>query len=421
MPRSAQGLRIEYMPLGKLARAPRNPKAHDLGTLQQSLGRFGYVAPVLIDERTGHLVAGHGRVEALERAKAAGQAPPARVQVRDGEWLVPVVRGVGFADEREAEAYLLADNQLTIAAGWGDGLENMLRELRDADALLGTGFSDTDLGKLFRRSLVEDAPARPDLAGELQRKWGVERGQLWAVGDHRVLCGDATAAGDVERLTGGERAVLMATDPPYGVSYDAEWRGRAGLNPLGANRTGKVAHDDEADWAPAWRLAPADVAYVWHASAFADVVMASLRGADFQVRQQIIWRKPAGVLSRSAYNWQREPCWYAVRRGSTANFQGGFKQTTVWDADPPNQIFAASTDDRTEHPTQKPIQLYSIPIENHVPRGGLVYEPFAGSGTAIVASERLGRRCYAMEIEPKYVAVILERLASMGLTPGLVA
>jgi hypothetical protein len=417
MPRSAQGFRIDYMPLSKLARAPRNPKAHDLGTLQQSLGRFGYVAPVVLDERTGRLVAGHGRLETLERAKAAGQAPPARVRIHNGEWLVPVVRGVEFADDREAEAYLLADNQLTIAAGWGDGIEDMLRELRDADALVGTGFTDTELAKLFERSRVEDVPARPDLAAELQAKWRTAAGQLWTAGEHRLL---GTSPDDVARLTDGQRAVLMATDPPYGVSYDAEWRAEVAA-PLGANRTGKVANDDRADWTPAWSVAPADVAYVWHASAFADVVMASLRAAGFEVRQQIISRKPAGVLSRSAYHWQHEPCWYAVRRGSTANFQGGFKQTTVWDADPPNQIFAASTDDRTEHPTQKPIELYSIPIENHVPRGGLVYEPFAGSGTAIVASERLGRRCYAMEIEPKYVAVIRERLASMGLTLDLVA
>lgn len=215
----------------------------------------------------------------------------------------------------------------------------------------------------------------------------------------------------------------MMTDPPYGVSYDAEWRGEMGLNPLGANRTGKVAYDDEADWTGAWAVAPADIAYIWHASAFADVVMASLRDAGFEVRQQIIWVKPFAIISRQAYNWQHEPCWYAVRKGSTANWQGDHTQTTIWEAASPNNPRGGSgRDDKTEHPTQKPIDLWLRAIANHTTAGALLYDPFVGSGTAVIAAHRTNRRCYAMDIDPVYCDVICRRFQEhTGTKPVLEA
>ena len=204
--RRESGLAVEYLPLSTLRPAPRNPKAHDVDALVASLGRFGFVAPVIVDERTGRLVAGHGRVEALQRAKAAGAAPPDRVKVEGDDWFVPVVRGVAFARDIDAEAYLLADNQLTTGPGWGDGLDAMLRDLRDADALIGTGFSDRDLAKMLgREAVVTEHPAAMERAEQLQQEWQTAAGQLWKAGGHRLLCGDARSRTDLERLLGRGR------------------------------------------------------------------------------------------------------------------------------------------------------------------------------------------------------------------------
>ena len=211
-------MRVEYLPLSGLKPAIRNPKSHEVETVLASMGRFGYVAPMILDERTKRLVAGHGRLESLNRAKRAGQRPADRIRVEDNEWLVPVVRGVAFTDDREAEAYLLADNQTTILGGWNDDeLKAIIASLGSQDALAGTGFEE-----LFAESELEQDDPTPlvDRAAELQKKWQTGRGQLWLIGKHRLLCGDSTSEGDVRKLMNGKRACLFATDPPYLVQYD---------------------------------------------------------------------------------------------------------------------------------------------------------------------------------------------------------
>ena len=155
----AETLRIEYMPLSKLVRAPRNPKEHDIGAIMASMRRFGYVSSVIVDDATGRLVAGHGRLDTLQAMKAQGQAPPERIQVRDGEWLVPVQRGVAFDDEREAEAYVVADNRATELGGWDESLlADVLGDLAAEDALDGTGFDGDDLDGLLANMQMPEFP-----------------------------------------------------------------------------------------------------------------------------------------------------------------------------------------------------------------------------------------------------------------------
>jgi DNA modification methylase len=151
------------------------------------------------------------------------------------------------------------------------------------------------------------------------------------------------------------------------------------------------------------------VAYVWHASAFTVEVKQGLERIGFDVRQQIIWAKTNFAWSRSAYHWQHEPCWYAVRKGSTANWHGPNNQTTLWEAASPKMTFGGSSEQKYDHPTQKPTLVYDRPIANHTLSGDPVYEPFSGSGTAIAACEQLSRRCFAMEVDPKYVDVAVRR------------
>lgn len=233
-------------------------------------------------------------------------------------------------------------------------------------------------------------------------------GDLWLLGHHRLLCGDSTNPLDVDRLLNGNKPLLMVTDPPYGVNYDAEWRNVVSTT-NGRNRTGKVANDDRTDWTEAWSLSPSTVCYVWHASSFTDVVMNSLRSALFEPRQMIIWNKSVMAISRSNYHYKHETCWYAVRRGSRSNWLGDKSQTTVWDAASPTHIMSGSKEEKTQHPTHKPIVLYETPIANHTNRGDGLYEPFGGSGTAFIAAEKMDRICFGMEIDPKYCDIIISR------------
>jgi DNA modification methylase len=418
------GLWIEYRPLAEIAKAPRNPKAHDLKTLRQSFQRFGYVAPVILDERTGQLVAGHGRLDALAAAKAAGQAPPDRVRVEGDEWLVPVVRGVDFANPREAESYLLADNQLAIESGWTDGLEAMLLDLRDADvgALFGTGFSDADLAKMLGED-TRRAP-RADLAhaAELVARYGVALGQRWAIGQHRLACGDSTNAATVAHLFGDERADLFATDPPYLVDYTG------GDRPDGSGKdwSGTYREVDIPDALTFYRstftaalavLAPRAAWYVWHAHKRAAVIEQVWAELGILNHQQIVWVKPTALHSYAFYPWQHEPCLMGWRRGHKPPHDGDNSHalTSVWTVD----WDGATRPIDNEHPTEKPIELFTRPIRKHTAPGAICYEPFSGSGTQLVAAELTGRRCYALEIQPAYVAIALDRLAAMGLTPTL--
>lgn len=224
-------------------------------------------------------------------------------------------------------------------------------------------------------------------------------GDLWLMGAHRLLCGDATSGADVARLLGGVRPHLMVTDPPYGVEYDPAWRNRAGA--AETRRTGKVLNDDRADWREAWALFPGDVVYVWHGALHAAVVAESLAACGFAIRSQIIWAKERLVMSRGHYHWQHEPCWYAVR--GKGHWSGDRKQSTLWSI--PNR----DQDAATVHGTQKPVECMRRPILNNSSRGQAVYEPFAGSGTTLVAAETTGRACLAMELDPAYVDVAVRR------------
>jgi len=197
----------------------------------------------------------------------------------------------------------------------------------------------------------------------------------------------------------------MATDPPYGVNYDPEWRNEAGVS--ATMRTGKVANDDRADWRAAWALFPGDVAYVWHAGVHARTVIESLEAAGFVIRSQIIWAKPRLVLSRGDYHWQHEPCLYAVRKGGTGHWQGARDQTTLW------SIGSGPEDLATVHGTQKPVECMRRSIINNSAEGDAVYEPFCGSGTTIIAAEITGRVCHAIDIDARYVDVAIERWQAM--------
>jgi DNA modification methylase len=274
--------------------------------------------------------------------------------------------------------------------------------------LLSSGLGVESLGELSKWKTIgaadPDAVRSTDPSGHQI----VRRGDVWLLGDHRLMCGDSTSQRDVAKLLGRARPHLMVTDPPYGVSYDPNWRNEAartsvgmGNRKLGAGAVGKVTNDNRADWRAAWRLFPGDVAYVWHGALHAGEVEASLVAAGFAVRSQIIWDKTRMIIGRGNYHWSHEPCWYAVRQGATAHWSGDHSQTTMWRI---QQMRIESG-----HGTQKPVECMRRPIINNSQPGDAVYEPFCGSGTTIIAAEAEGRRCYAMELDPRYVYISVLR------------
>jgi DNA modification methylase len=281
----------------------------------------------------------------------------------------------------------------------GDFDFDMLANEFELSDLVDWGFDEKDLNIDISQGGGDGAEPQMDKAEELREKWNVQPGQLWRLGEHLILCGDSTKTEDVARVLQGGVPGMMVTDPPYGVEYDPSWRADAGIN-KNQDKMGKVENDDIADWTPAWRLFPGDVAYVYHAGLMANVVQASLELAGFQIRQQLIWAKDRMALSRGDYHWQHEPCWYAVRKGKTSNRTDDRTQTTLWE-------IPSREDSGHGHGTQKPVECMARAIRNH--NIDLVYEPFSGSGTTIIACENLKRKCRAIEISPAYVAVAIQR------------
>ena len=319
----------------------------------------------------------------------------------------------------QVKAFRLLVNR---SATWADFDEELLalelQEIQELDFDLSlTGFDTHEIDVFLALDDEEKANAAPPLPES-----PVSRpGDLWLLGPHRVLCGDATSAESVARLLGERKPRLMVTDPPYGIELDSEWRDRAGLNGCGPaepsylkKRTAghtetTISGDTRADWSEAFGLVSSlEVAYVWHASKFTRQVLDGLLRIGFVHHQQIIWNKGRTVLTRTLYWFQHEPCWF-VRKKNAAWYGKAGENSTIWDSPSPKFIMGGADEDKYDHPTQKPIELMRRPILNHLRRGELVYDPFLGSGTTLAAAELNERVCYGLELDPKYVDVVVQR------------
>ena len=398
--------------------------------LRGSLSEVGWVQNVIVSKRTGFVVDGHARVEeALTR----------------GESTVPVLY-VDLDPDEEALVLATLDPIGAMATADDAKLRALLADISVDDAGLLALLGD----------LLPKEPAvgltDPDEVPEVEETI-IKRGDLFALGDHRLLCGDAVDPQDVARLLDGAQPRLLNTDPPYGVELDGSWRdgvyngldarvhgwgvtkgaekpymmasgavGQPGpedapVAPAGrrgrtvGHRNTKISGDTRADWSEAFALVPSlQVGYVWYASAHTQEVLTGLLSIGFELAQQIIWDKTMFSIGRGWYHWEHEPC-FVVRRPGVPNLFIGTDRTqsTMWRAPSPKRLGAGSTEAKQDHPTQKPVVLFETPIANHLRRGEACYEPFSGSGTTIIAAEQLGRHCYAIEIDPKYVQVAIER------------
>lgn len=415
---------IEFRKLEQLIPDPDNARTHTPEQVEQvanSIRRFGFTMPGLVDEviRAGNcrraaceLIYGMGETIYLAPGKErGGTAIPLGT--------MPVLDCTGWTAE-ERKAYALADNKLALNAGWNDELlTEQLRELQGFDFDLSLlGFDKTELYKLFANAdaKAKDPNDLPDITGH-----GASRpGDVWILGDHRLLCGSCTSAEDVDSVLDGCVPRLMVTDPPYGVSYDPAWRWEQNESVMSfrnaTRKFGEVENDDRADWKEAWQLFPGDVAYIWHAGNKCHIVAESIISCGFDIRAQIIWGKQHHVISRGDYHAQHEPLFYCVRKGKPGHFHGGRKQSTLWDdidalmpVGRKGKKGSEPENDKTDHGTQKPVECMRRPIENNSDPGDLVYEPFSGSGTTIIAGEMTGRHVRAIELLPAYVDMAVLR------------
>lgn len=407
-------------PIKKLTDLQPDPHNANLGSergaglIKQSLEQLGAGRSILAD-REGIIIAGN---KTLEQAVELGLA--VRVVDTDGKELVVVRRtDLDLSDPAGAARQLAYVDNLSTQVDLVWSAEQLVADISQGFDASGW-FGADELARIVRQLTPEEqtaAPAKTDDAEALQEEWGTRLGDLWGIpasneGYHRILCGDATKPEDVERLFGGGKPNLMVTDPPYGVDYDAGWREEAaekGQLAYAARRTRRVSNDTTVDWSAAWALFPGDVVYCWHAGIKGSAVQASLEAAEFEVRSQIIWSKPHFPISRGHYHWRHEPCWYAVRKGANASWIGDRQQTTVWE-------IALDKNVQGGHSTQKPIECMARPIANHL---GDVYDPFIGSGTTMLAADLYRRSCFGMEIDPAYLAVILQRARDWGREPIL--
>jgi DNA modification methylase len=373
--------------------------ARGRAALQRSLREFGAGRAILVD-REGRVVAGNKTFQ-----EAATLGMPVRVVATTGGELVVVQRTDLALDTPKGRQLALADNRVAeLDLDWDpDILKQLVADGIALDDLWTAAELDALLGEGVHTGLTEVDVAVSPPATTLQR------GALFALGRHRLLCGDATDGTDVARLLDGAVPRMMTTDPPYGVSYAPGWRHAHA--PTQRTAVGAVLNDDRVDWRVAYEHFPGDVVYLWHAGVHAAAVAVSLQDAGFDIRAQIVWAKQHFAMSRGDYHWQHEPCWYAVRRGARSHWRGDRTQSTLWSVPNLNPMggHRGGEDAVTGHGTQKPVRLFERPILNHCDPDEAVFDPFVGSGTTIIAAEKTGRRCFAMELAPPYVQATIDR------------
>jgi DNA modification methylase len=429
----SEAQRIEQWNIDRLVFYLRNPRKNDsaVDRMCSSIREFGFKIPVLA-RSDGEVVDGHLRLKA---ARKLGSWPGGDTSS------IPVI----LCDEwtpAQVKAFRLMVNRSVAWADWDEALLSLeLQELNESEFDLSlTGFNPGEIDALLAipdEEKANEVPPVPEIAAS-------RPGDLWLCGKHRVLCGDSTRAEDVARLLGERKPLLLITDPPYGIELDSEWRDRAGLNSApGQKRTSAskaaarrnplapaepsymkhrteghvettISGDTRADWSEAFELVPSlQIAYVWHASKFTREVLNGLLRIGFEHHQQIIWDKGRTVLTRTLYWFQHEPCWF-VRKKNAAWYGKAGENSTIWASPSPKFIMGGSDEEKYDHPTQKPVDLMRRPILNHTKRGELVYEAFLGSGTTLAAAELTERVCCGMELDPKYIDVVIQRWQTLA-------
>lgn len=381
---------LKLINIDELIPYANNARTHSkdqINKLRSSLREFGFINPILID-KDYNILAGHGRVMAARE---------------EGIKEVPCVL-VEHLTEAQKKAYILADNRLAMDAGWDDELLALeLENLKELDFDMDfTGFDAAEIDELF--SNIHDKDVQDDdfdVESALEDEPISKQGDIWLLGRHRLICGDSTKAETYEKLMEGKKANLCVTDPPYNVNYTA-----------GSENERKIKNDNMEDknfyefLLASFKnifnsLEDGAAAYVFHADTEGLNFRKAFKDAGFHLANVCIWAKQSLVLGRSDYQWQHEPILYGWKPTGKHRWYADRKQTTIWNFDRPTKSEL--------HPTMKPVPLVAYPVQNSSMSNCIILEPFAGSGSTLIACEQLGRICYAIELDEKYADVIVKR------------
>ena len=379
---------MQLVDINRLIPYVNNARTHSpeqITKLRSSLREFGFINPVLID-REFNVLAGHGRIAAAKE---------------EGINEVPCVF-VEHLSEAQKKAYILADNRMSLDAGWDDELLKVeMASLQEMGFDVGmTGFDESELADLFADDNNTSAKDDDfDLTAALEKAAFVQRGDIWTVGRHRLMCGDATSAEDVAALMSGTKANLILTDPPYGVSF----RSSSGLTIQNDSMKNEEFYNFllSAFQRMVEHLESGGAAYVFHADTEGLNFRRAFVDAGLHLAGCCIWVKDSLVLGRSDYQWQHEPVLYGFLQNGKHKWYSDRKQTTIWNFAKPKR--------NADHPTSKPLDLLSYPIGNSTQENAVVIDTFGGSGSTLMACEKMNRICCTMELDEKYASVILRR------------
>lgn len=376
---------MELISIEKLIPYINNARTHSaeqITKLRSSLREFGFINPVIID-RDFNVIAGHGRIAA---AKAEGISE------------VPCVF-VDYLTEAQKKAYILADNRMAMDAGWDEELlkieiENLQAENFDIGL---TGFDEKEIVDLFE----PDSNAKEDdfdVDEELQKPCITQVGDIWLLGNHRLICGDSTKEETYAALMDGKKANLTVTDPPYNVNYE----GSAGKIKNDNMENGKFYQFLLEAFTNMEKVMADDASiYVFHADTEGLNFRKAFADAGFYLSGTCIWKKQSLVLGRSPYQWQHEPVLFGWKKKGKHQWYTGRKESTIWEFDKPKK--------NGDHPTMKPIPLIAYPIKNSSMSNCIVLDPFGGSGSTLIACEQTNRICYTIELDEKFCDVIVKR------------
>lgn len=390
-------LEVTYRKVEDLIPYARNARTHSdeqVARIASSIKEFGWTNPIIIDGENG-IVAGHGRTLAARKL---------------GLEEVPCIELKNLT-ETQKRAYILADNRLALDAGWDNEMLALeLGDLKDAGVDLElTGFSDEELDELLATP-TDSTDGSEDEAPEPQEDPVSKRGDVWILGAHRVMCGDSCSADDISKLfgnTGGGTPTvsLYLTDPPYNVAYEGGTKDALTIQndnmEDGQFRQFLVDAFSMADTV----MKPGAVFYIWHADSEGFNFRGACRDVGWPVRECLIWAKNMFVMGRQDYQWRHEPCLYGWKEGAAHKWYSDRSQSTVLEFDKPTR--------NGVHPTMKPVELFRYLIENSSKKGDVVFDSFGGSGTTLIASEETGRVARLMELDPRYVDVIVKRWQEM--------
>ena len=388
--------RFEKVDIDRLIPYARNARTHSkeqILQLRSSLREFGFVNPIIVDKDL-NIIAGHGRVLA---AKAEGLSE------------VPCVFAEHLTDAQK-RAYILADNRLALNAGWDEELLALeFGELKDLGFDLElTGFGLDEIEKLFAADGKEVQDDDFDLAAALEQAAFVLPGDVWTLGRHRLICGDATHADTVKKLMDGRKANLVLTDPPYNVGFESS----SGLKIKNDSQKSEQFYNFllSAFRSVADNLESGGSAYIFHADTEGENFRRAFREAGFHLSGTCIWVKDSFVMGRSPYQWQHEPILYGWLKTGAHKWYAGRSEATIWNFAKPKK--------NSDHPTSKPLDLLAYPIKNSSQANGIVLDTFGGSGSTLIACEQADRICNMLELDEKYASVILRRYAEFKQNGG---